>query len=111
MGTHFRKSARLRYGLPDRFCLLGGIPNPLENPLTTYNTAQGGFDGILREILQKGFLIPYYGEVLEMPNNKLYNFKNSLSLHLFRSPYIIMACSEKRFCVIKWEQTYFCYFP
>ena len=57
-------------------CLLGGIPNPLENPLTTYNTAQGGFDGILREILQKGFLIPYYGEVLEMPNNKLYNFKN-----------------------------------
>ena len=62
--------------MPDRFCLLGRIPNPLENPLTTYNTAQGGFDGILREILQKGFLIPYYGEVLEMPNNKLCNFKN-----------------------------------
>ena len=56
-GYPFRKSARPRYGLPDRFCLLGGIPNPLENPLTTYNTAQGGFDGILREILQKVFLV------------------------------------------------------
>ena len=57
MGTLFRKSARPRYGLPDRFCLLGRIPNPLKKPLTTYNTAQGGFDGILREILQKVFLV------------------------------------------------------
>ena len=47
-----------RYGLPDRFCLLGRIPNPLENPLTTYNTAQGDFDGVLRKILQKDFLVP-----------------------------------------------------
>jgi len=39
------------------FCLLGSIPNPLENPLTTYNTAQGSFDGVLREIFQKSF--PY----------------------------------------------------
>lgn len=51
MGTHFRKSARPRYGLPDRFCLLGRIPNPLIIPLTTYNTTQGSFDGVLREIL------------------------------------------------------------
>ena len=36
---------------------LGGIPNPLEKPLTTYNTAQGGFDGVLGEILQKVFLV------------------------------------------------------
>ena len=68
MGTHFRKSARLRYGLPDRFCLLGGIPNPLESPLITYNTAKDGFDGVLREFLQKDFLVSYYGEVWEMPN-------------------------------------------
>ena len=52
---HFRKSARLRYGMPDRFCLLGSIPNPLENPFITYNTTQGVFDGVLREILQKDF--------------------------------------------------------
>ena len=26
-------------------------------PLTTYNTAQGGFDGVLGEILQKVFLV------------------------------------------------------
>ena len=49
--------ARLRYGLSDRFCLLGSFPNPLENPLTTYNTAQGVFDGVLRKILQKDFLV------------------------------------------------------
>jgi hypothetical protein len=55
---------------------LGRIPNPLISPLTTYNTAQGGFDEVLREILQKVFIIPYYGEVLEMPNNKLCNSKN-----------------------------------
>jgi hypothetical protein len=36
---------------------LGRIPNPLENPLTTYNTAQGGFDGVLRKILQKYFFV------------------------------------------------------
>ena len=53
MGTHFRKSARLRYGLPDRFCLLGGIPNPLESPLTTYNTAQDGFDEVLKNFFKK----------------------------------------------------------
>ena len=58
MGTHFRKSARLRYGLPDRFCLLGGIPNPLENPLTTYNTAQGGFDEVLKNFFKKFSLFP-----------------------------------------------------
>jgi len=34
---------------------LGRIPNPLENPLTTYNTAQGGNDEVLREIPQKSF--------------------------------------------------------
>jgi hypothetical protein len=37
---------------------LGRIPNPLEMPLTTYNTTQGGFDGVLEEILQKVFLVP-----------------------------------------------------
>jgi len=35
---------------------LGSFPNPLENPLTTYNTAQGVFDEYLREIFQKVFL-------------------------------------------------------
>jgi len=42
---------------------LGRIPNPLENPLTTYNTAQGGNDEVLREFLQKVFLMPYYGAI------------------------------------------------
>ena len=32
-------------------CLLGGIPNPLISPLITYNTTQGVFNGVLREIL------------------------------------------------------------
>jgi hypothetical protein len=36
---------------------LGRIPTPFENPLTTYNTAQGGFDEDLKEILQKVFLV------------------------------------------------------
>ena len=30
--------------------------NPLKSPLITYNTAQDGFDEVLREILQKDFL-------------------------------------------------------
>jgi len=52
---------------------LGRIPNPLENPLTTYNTAQSENDGVLREILQKVFLMPYYGKVWKMPNeNKIF---------------------------------------
>ena len=54
--------------------MLGRIPNPLENPLTTYNTAQSENDGVLREILQKVFLMPYYGKVWKMPNeNKIFN--------------------------------------
>ena len=41
-----------------RFCLLGRIPNPLESPLTTYNTAQGGFDEVLKNFFKKFSLFP-----------------------------------------------------
>jgi len=48
--------------------LLGSFPNPLDFPLTAYNTAQGDFAKVLREIFQKVFLISYYGKVSKMPN-------------------------------------------
>ncbi len=89
-GTHFRKSARPRYGLPDRFCLLRRIPNPLENPLTTYNTAQGGFDEDLKEILQKVFLLLNTGkfgkcQIWIKKNRSLYELKCGFRVCLYSS--------------------------
>ena len=38
--------------------LVGKYPKPSDFPLTTYNTAQGDFAEVLREIFQKLFLLP-----------------------------------------------------
>ena len=75
MGTHFRKSARQCYGLPDRFCLLGRIPTLLISPLTTYNTAQGVIDitahkqGFLKttegDVIHYGFTVVPFGQGLK----------------------------------------------
>jgi len=46
---------------------LGSFPNPCDFPLTTYNTAQGDFDEVLRGIFQISFFTFLYGKVLEMP--------------------------------------------
>jgi hypothetical protein len=68
VGTHFRKIVRFLSVDSGRFLLVGEFPKPSDFPLTTYNTAQGGFAEVLRMIFIKLFLITYYEERVKMPN-------------------------------------------
>jgi hypothetical protein len=62
-----------------RILLVWRFPNPLDFPLTTYNTTQSNFAEVLREIYQKIFLISYYGKVSKMPK------KNAIETNFFHS--------------------------
>ena len=98
--------------LPNRFCLLGSVLNPLKSPLTTYNTAQGGFDGVLREILQKKFsLCPTTGKFEKCQTTNYVISKYFTVVVIIQKSVYNYGVQEKRFRVIKWEQPYFCYFP
>lgn len=80
--------------------------------LTTYNTAQGGFDGVLREILQKKFsLCPTTGKFEKCQTTNYVISKYFTVVVIIQKSVYNYGVQEKRFRVIKWEQPYFCYFP